>query len=279
MISVEEIPRPPLWGNGPASGSSPSALRYTQLHQHFMGRVRNFEARVFRALRREPPQSKVHRLAFWLLTIYLVLIPERLLPGLAGQIFNGISIFTLVLLVIFCVPLFFRWIFGRFLWKLRNRLILTYLLMALTPVVLFVMLALISLYVFSGQFAIFAATAEMNSQLEHFAAENRAFSMHVAHTLAQQPQAKTVALPEMVDTAPESRDAGLQVAAFYDGKPITITPQNLNAAHITQVPSWVKSGFEKGVVWDQNRFYLRAVDTQTINGHTTTLISSVLLDK
>jgi sigma-B regulation protein RsbU (phosphoserine phosphatase) len=151
--------------------------------------------------------------------------------------------------------------------------------MALTPVVLFVMLALISLYVFSGQFAIFAATAEMNSQLEHFAAENRAFSMHVAHTLAQQPQAKTVALPEMVDTAPESRDAGLQVAAFYDGKPITITPQNLNAAHITQVPSWVKSGFEKGVVWDQNRFYLRAVDTQTINGHTTTLISSVLLDK
>ncbi len=244
-----------------------------------MGRVRNFEARVFHALRREPPQTKVHRLAFWLLVIYLLLMPERLLPGLAGQIFSGISFFTLALLIIFCVPLFFRWIFGRFLWKLRNRLILTYLLMALTPVVLFVMLALISLYVFSGQFAIFAATAEMNSQLEHFAAENRAFSMHVAHTLAQQPQAKTVALPEMVDTAPESRDAGLQVAAFYDGKPITITPQNLNAAHITQVPSWVKSGFEKGVVWDQNRFYLRAVDTQTINGHTTTLISSVLLDK
>jgi sigma-B regulation protein RsbU (phosphoserine phosphatase) len=277
MISVEEIPRSPLCGNGPAIGSSPSALRYTQLHQHFMGRVRNFEARVFRALRREPPQSKVHRLAFWLLTIYLVLIPERLLPGLAGHIFNGISIFTLVLLVIFCVPLFFRWIFGRFLWKLRNRLILTYLLMALTPVVLFVMLALISLYVFSGQFAIFAATAELNAQLEHFAAENRAFSMHVAHVLAQQPSVRAVPLPE-VDISSDSRDLGLRVAAFYDGKPLPVLPESLNATSITQVPAWVKDGFEKGVVWDQNRFYLRAVDSHTLNGHTTTLISSVLLD-
>jgi len=244
-----------------------------------MGRVRNFEARVFHAVRREPPQSKVHRLAFWLLMIYLALIPERLLPGMAGEFFNGISIFTLVLLVIFCVPLFFRWIFGRFLWKLRNRLILTYLLMALTPVVLFVMLALISLYVFSGQFAIFAASAEMNTQLEHFAAENRAFSMHVAHVLAQQPSAKTVALPEMVDTSPDSPDAGLQVAAFYDGRPVAVTPQNLNAGYITQVPDWVKHGFEKGVAWDRNKFWLRAVDTQTINGHTTTLISSIPLDK
>jgi sigma-B regulation protein RsbU (phosphoserine phosphatase) len=244
-----------------------------------MGRVRNFESRVFHALRREPPQTKVHRLAFWLLVIYVVLMPERLLPGMAGQIFSGISFFTLVLLIIFCIPLFFRWVFGRFLWKLRNRLIITYLLMALTPVVLFVMLALISLYVFSGQFAIFAATAEMNAQLEHFASENRAFSMHVAHVLSQQPSLKTVALPEMVDTSPESRDSGLQVAAFYDGKPVTITPESLNAAYITHVPAWVKNKFEKGVVWDQNRFWFRAVDTQAINGHTTTLISSVPVDK
>src|SRR5271155_1088519 len=114
-----------------------------------MGQVKNFEARFFRALHREPPQSKVHRLAFWLLVIYLALIPGRLLPGTAGAIFQWASFLILLLLLAFCVPLVRRWIFGRFLWKLRNRLIVTYLLMALTPVVLFVMLALIALYTFS----------------------------------------------------------------------------------------------------------------------------------
>src|ERR1700742_5081471 len=99
-----------------------------------MGQFRNFEVRVFQRLRREPPQSKVHRLAFWLLIIYLAVMPGRLLPGPAGTVFSWLSLFVFILLLAFCVPLVWRWIFGRFLWKLRNRLIITYLLMGLTPV-------------------------------------------------------------------------------------------------------------------------------------------------
>src|SRR6202007_1570388 len=74
-----------------------------------MGQVRNFEARIFRALHREPPQSKVHRPAFWLLIIYLGLIPERLLPGNAGGFFQWVSFFILLLLLAFCIPLVWRW--------------------------------------------------------------------------------------------------------------------------------------------------------------------------
>src|SRR5215475_12050475 len=178
-----------------------------------MGKVKNFETRVFGALRREPPQGKVHRLAFWLLVIYLALAPGRLLPGSAGSVFGVLSAFTLVLLIAFCMPLVWRWIFGRFLWKLRNRLIVTYLLMALTPVVLFVMLALIALYGFSGQFAIFAATSAMEAQLEHYASENRAFCVHVAHFMALHPESKNVSPPpEMEDTARGRQDAGLRIA-------------------------------------------------------------------
>ncbi|HVW78720.1 MAG TPA: SpoIIE family protein phosphatase [Alloacidobacterium sp.] len=242
-----------------------------------MGQVKNFEARVFRALRREPPQSKVHRLAFWLLIIYLCLVPLRLLPHVAGQIFSVISFLTLSLLLILCVPLVWRWIFGRFLWKLRNRLIMTYLLMALTPVVLFVLLALSALYLFSGQFAIFAATAEMNSQLEHYSSENRAFAMHVAHILAMEPNAKTVSLPEMEDTAPRGDDVGVKIAAFHDGKLVPITPAALQASDITRIPSWAKDRFNN-VVLDNNKLYLRAIDMQTVNGHVTTLITSTQIN-
>src|SRR5215471_10730739 len=243
-----------------------------------MGQVKNFEARVFRALRREPPQSKVHRLAFWLLIIYLALIPFRFLPGTAGAIFAGISFCTFALLLSFCVPLVWRWIFGRFLWKLRNRLIVTYLLMALTPVVLFVMLALIALYGFSGQFAIFAATSAVEAQLEHYAAENRAFCVHVAHFLTLHPGSKSVSPPpEMEDTLAGRHNAGLRIAAFQDGKIIPIVPADLQA-DITQVPSWAQDNFHEAVL-DNGKLYLRAIDMQTIGSHTTTVVTSVLVDK
>ncbi|HTZ90470.1 MAG TPA: PP2C family protein-serine/threonine phosphatase [Alloacidobacterium sp.] len=244
-----------------------------------MGQVKNFEARVFRALRREPPQSKVHRLAFWLLIIYLALMPGRLLPGTAGSIFSGFSTFTLILLLAFCVPLLWRWIFGRFLWKLRNRLIMTYLLMALTPVVLFGLLALIALYVFSGQFAIFAATSAIKSQMEHFGSENRILVTHVAHhLLTEPPGSKTVALSEMEEFTPAKLDVDAKFAVFQNGKPLLITPANLQAPNINQVPSWVEDRF-RGAVLDNGKLYLRAIDMQTVGNHTTTMITSTLVDK
>jgi hypothetical protein len=86
------------------------------------------------------------------------------LPGRSSAIWLAFDFF---LLLIFCIPLLWRFIFQRLLWKVRNRLIVTYLLMGLTPVVLFVTLAGLLLYVFSGQFAIFAATSVVHDELEH----------------------------------------------------------------------------------------------------------------
>jgi sigma-B regulation protein RsbU (phosphoserine phosphatase) len=243
-----------------------------------MGQVRNFEARAFRALRREPPQSKIHRLAFWLLIIYLALMPGRLLPGVAGSFFSGLSLFTFILLLGFCIPLVWRWIFGPFLWKLRNRLIMTYLLMALTPVVLFVLLTLIALYGFSGQFAIFAATAALEAQQAHYGAENRSLVMHVSHILAMDPHSKSVVLPEMEETASGKQDFDVRVAAFQDGKPIALAPASLQATGITQVPSWAEDRF-RGVVFENGKLFIRAIDMETIGSHTTTLITSTPIDK
>jgi sigma-B regulation protein RsbU (phosphoserine phosphatase) len=47
----------------------------------------------------------------------------------------------------------YRWITRRVLWKVRNRLILTYLLMGLSPIVLFGTLGGIATYLFIGQYA------------------------------------------------------------------------------------------------------------------------------
>ena len=56
----------------------------------------------------------------------------------------------------------FRWLKKKLLWRLRNRLIVTYVFIGVIPVVLLIALAFITLYLFAGQFASFVVTSEIN---------------------------------------------------------------------------------------------------------------------
>src|SRR5277367_1812239 len=161
--------------------------------------LNKFEALVYGRLGRTPPQGKLHRTAFWLLVTYLILGVGRLLPGGGGQTIAGLSFLVLCALIVCCVPLFWRWVVRRLMWRVSNRLVVTYLLIGLTPVVLFVTLALVAAYVFSGQFATFAATAEIDREIAHIVTENRGFAVHIAREMEANPQAKTITLPEFDD--------------------------------------------------------------------------------
>lgn len=243
-----------------------------------MGHLRNFEVGVFQRIRRDPPKGKIHRIAFWLLIAYLVFLVASLLPGDAGQFFQAIGGFTLFLLVILCIPLFWRWLMGRILWKVRNRLVVTYLLMALTPVVLFGTLALVLLYVFSGQFAIFAANGVIETEQAHIAAENRAFAISAAHTIAANAKAKSVTLPAFDDTDPNRPRTGIKFAAFENGRSLRLIPEQFNTGEIQRPPSWVHRNF-KGLVEDRGGLFLRAVDTETVGKATITTVTSLPLRK
>jgi sigma-B regulation protein RsbU (phosphoserine phosphatase) len=243
-----------------------------------MGKLRNFEAAVFRLVRRDPPEGFAHRTAFWLFLGYLGLSLPGWLPGATGGFFSGLAEFDFFLLVIFCVPLLWRFIFRRLLWKVRNRLIVTYLLMGLTPVVLFVTLAVLLLYVFSGQFAIFAATSVVHDELEHIGATNGSLAMHVAQVLAESPHQRTVSFPEEGGGALEHEYSGLAVAAFEDGKPVTLEPPPPHPQPVPSIPSWLHGSF-RGIVLDGGQLWLRAGDVQTIGDHTTVVIASVPIRK
>jgi phosphoserine phosphatase RsbU/P len=243
-----------------------------------MGHLRNFEVSVFRRLRRDPPQGKVHRIAFWLFLAYLVFLAGELLPGGGGLFFRAISDLTLLVLFVFCVPLFWRWLMGYVLWKVRNRLIVTYLLMGLAPVVLFVSLALILLYVFSGQFAIFAANDVIQLERAHIVSDNRAFAVHAAHVLAANPKASSLTLPEFDEELTDHQHTGIGFSAFKNGRPLPLVSAGLSAAQIQQPPFWVHDNFD-GVVIDQGELYLRAVNTETIGQTAVITIASLPLKK
>src|SRR5580700_1929990 len=243
-----------------------------------MGQFRNFEVAVFRRIRRDPPSGFAHRGAFWLFVAYFALSIPGWLPGITGKIFSGFANLDFFVLILFCIPLLWRYVFHRLLWKVRNRLIVTYLLMGLTPVVLFVTLALLLLYVFSGQFAIFAATSVVGDELAHIASTNSTFAMHVAHNLDENPGMRGLSLPEGGADPSEHEYTGLTVAAFHDNKTIGVLPASLESHDIPMIPKWLPASF-RGIVLDHGQLWLRAATTQVLNGHTTVAITSVPLEK
>ncbi len=202
----------------------------------------------------------------------------RILPGTPGQLFQVISYLDLLLLLAFCVPLVWRWVVSRLLWKVQHRLVVTYLLMGLAPVLLLVTLGLIAAYMFSGQFAAFAAIGEIDKELAHIAAANQAFALHVAHSLEADPNLKEVSLPELEDRNRRHPHLELQVSAFEDEKPLKLTSTRPELGPMAHLPSWVPDGF-RGMVFEDGRIYLRAVDQQTVGAHSVILVTSLPLEK
>jgi sigma-B regulation protein RsbU (phosphoserine phosphatase) len=243
-----------------------------------MGKVKTFEAAVFRRLRRDPPEGKVHRGAFWLLVAYIGLSVPGFLPGQVGDFFSGLATVAFWVLLVFCIPLLWRFIFKRLLWKVRNRLIVTYLLMGLTPVVLFVTLALMLLYAFSGQFAIFAATSVVTDELARVASMNRSLTVHMAHVLDQNPRLHTVDIPPEASRPSQLEYTGMTVAVYEDGQPLTLMPSAWNSAHPAVIPAWFHGNFSS-LTFDQGQLWLRAANEQTMGSHHTVVITSVPVEK
>ena len=95
-------------------------------------------------------QPRRGRATFWLLAAFIVLWPVRYIPAVGG-LATALEILTGLALLLVAVPLAWFLVRTRLLWSLRNRLILTYVLFGLAPVVLFGILVVVSAYVAAGQ--------------------------------------------------------------------------------------------------------------------------------
>jgi phosphoserine phosphatase RsbU/P len=77
------------------------------------------------------------------------------------------TIDILGLVFLFCLSLLgLRWVNRRLLWRLRNRLIVTYVFIGVIPVVLLIAIGLIAGYLFAGQFATFVFSNDLQSELK-----------------------------------------------------------------------------------------------------------------
>ncbi|HET9087483.1 MAG TPA: SpoIIE family protein phosphatase [Acidobacteriaceae bacterium] len=231
-------------------------------------------------------------MAFWSLLTALCLFALRVVPG-TGTGLRIWSWLTLLTGLFFCVPAVSRWMRWKLLWRLRNRLFVTYLLIGVTPVVLLGVLAAGAAYVLFGQFANFAATSEIETQLLQLSANNESLARHIQHALlsvrgalaaphagsggiSSSGWAQSGEIPPEVQTVLDVPE--LRVGLYIDGnlRPFPLPPDHaLTSAQ--SPPGWIKDGF-RGLTLDQEHVFFRAITREQANGHIVTVVTSLPLD-
>jgi phosphoserine phosphatase RsbU/P len=242
-------------------------------------------------LRRLP--TGVAGAVFWLALWFGVLWLVRQVPRAGAPLLGWMQVVVGIALIGLAVPLAWRVIQQRLLWSLRSKLVLTYLLIGLAPVVLFLTLVLISAYLAAGQFSIHLADTRMQQHLDGIGVENAAHVSRIAHLMRAHNAGRQLPPPpqsQSSDQPAASRDVsgdpammGLNrhTAVYVNGAPFTggpnggpqgLPPQDIaatTAAMPLGLPPWAAdlSGNPfRGIVMDGQDLYLVAIDQRHVEG-------------
>lgn len=236
--------------------------------------------RLWLASRGLLPTSKVARIAWYILALDALLFALQKLFGLLklsfGEGLGGwVSFLSFVAILLFLV-LAFRWVKAKMLWRLRNRLIVTYVFIGVIPVVLLVALALGSFYLFAGQFATFIVTTGLDSELMSLEAANSAIAQQVAAQMQRGSSSGTIALDSVRQA--DKTWADRQICVWL-GKQLIVnsTPAGETLA-APDLPAHVAKGF-RGIVRDHEKLYLRVLQPVRVGGQTMTVLSSEPFDQ
>lgn len=218
--------------------------------------------------------------AIWLALWFCLLLFLRELPGGWGRFFRILQLFVGVAVVSVSIPLLWQLVRQRMLWSLRNKLILTYLLIGLAPMVLFVTLVGISSYVAAGQFAIHLADSRLRTELSQISVENG----HLADLIAQTQDGE---LPSSAVMDSEPRTGQLNAAhlrlhrkteAFINGAPLSLgaTAQEKTPLGLPPWATRLPTGEFHDLVSDSGDPYLVAIHQQRLaNGRMLTVVTTL----
>src|SRR5450432_854007 len=226
------------------------------------------------------PRTRVARAACFLLGLDLLLFALQRLLGIfkvsSGQALSGwVGILSFLAIVLLAV-LAYRWLKARLLWRLRNRLIVTYVFIGVIPVVLLMAMAFITIYLFAGQFANFVVTSELDSRLRSLQSVNAAIAHELAARLVHGQPAVAESLEGLKRTDPAW--ASRQICAWKNGAPLAVCNAAAPGKTPFALPSFLTPGFE-AIVRDQGQLYLRAGTELGTGAQKLSVVSSEALDR
>jgi sigma-B regulation protein RsbU (phosphoserine phosphatase) len=218
------------------------------------------------------PQTKLGRTALWfgVLTglFQLLKLVTRSAPGTT---ISGWSAFLSYVLVFCLILLALRWTRRKLMWRLRNRLIVTYVFIGVIPIILLIAMALLAGYLFAGQFATYIALADLQTELDHLQSANNALASQFNSLL----KAGRLTPQLAAEIASASDESFLQrtVSVLEGNKGYVIQPGGKVETAELKVPEAIKGDFSSFTM-DGERLHLRAV--RRMNGSPSlTVISNV----
>ncbi len=248
--------------------------------------------RAWQGWHQRRPPGGMAGVVFWLAVWFGILSVLRLLHGTAGTLSAVLQVMVGLALLVTGLPVLWRMVRQRLLWSLRNKLVLTYLLIGVAPIVLFSTLVLVSAYIVAGQFAIHLVDARLQSHLDQvkglnsldgWTLEKRLRTPGVNADTGKAPDA----LADLRFTEPELQepDGTLtpQMRVFRNGLPVAYTDQKaLKARTPLGLPPWatrLEGGQFRGMVLDGGELYLVGIQQVEITpGLRYSLISSLPID-
>jgi sigma-B regulation protein RsbU (phosphoserine phosphatase) len=235
------------------------------------------------------PLSKLARFTLYLLGVDLLLSMvdsiEGTLRHTSATWFGGLVTFLTFVASILLFILFVRWFRRKLMWRLRNRLIVTYTFIGVIPVVLLLVMGLIITYLFIGQFATYVASSDLQAELKSLEAVNSRLASEVAiavrsgHPLSAEMISKSQAHEDMFPNN--------ELTVWLGDKPFVLhTTVEENGAKVTQQAEVTPvslpkvGGNEFGTIAvDNGKLSLRAVRVLMVDKQRLVVISSVPLDQ
>jgi sigma-B regulation protein RsbU (phosphoserine phosphatase) len=224
------------------------------------------------------PQGWVARgacysLGFALGLLVLQMLLKLFAPAAADNIGGWVKFLVFDAALLFSI-LAFRWLKRKLLWRLRNRLIVTYVFIGVIPAVLLVAMTFITLYGLAGQFAVFVVTSEIDSQLRTLEAVNAAVGSELAARLerGENPTAESL-------TGLRKRDAAWgrrRVCAWHGDKLLPLGDESNDPPLL--LPSFVSGGLRE-ITRDQDGLHLRVVTVIPVGSKTLMVVTSEPFDK
>ncbi len=204
------------------------------------------------------PAGKWARITVWVGGLSLLLWLVDLVPGM--RLGGWASFVTLIFLFFFFVWLC-RWGYRPLLWRLRNRLIVTYLFIGVIPILLLMLMFGLAGYLFGGQFATYVTISDLHSELLHLQAANDALAAQLFPLGTSGKLNEPIA--EQYTRASDERFPGRTVTLSQGGKGFVLSTEGAPLpAQPAQIPDFINADFTNFVV-DRDVLHLRTIRLST----------------
>jgi sigma-B regulation protein RsbU (phosphoserine phosphatase) len=207
------------------------------------------------------PRSGLARFTVWVVGLYvlsqvLAMVFSRVLSQVAAIKWSGIfsgwaSLFEFVAI---CSGtwLLIRWIRHKLLWRLRNRLIVTYVFIGVIPVVLILTMAVIAGYILGNQLTTMLVHRDLQAEVLSLDTLNSTVSLEIADAL-QSKVSGPLHLSSLELLGPTQRFPPWTIAAWVNGRALELVNGNAPLPELAD-----RSRDADGLIAFDRKFFIRS---------------------